>query len=256
MRAYSKYDSTLTREKNHSARKTGWIFLVLTTGILGALFAADWIHEDEIFLIKSVQVEGARFISEEEIRSLAKVDFMKNIFEIDGSAISARVKKHEFVDKVKVRRRLPSSLVIEVTEKKPLAVLNSSELAAIDDCGNKLPECGIQALHDYPVISSIDFSENPDSEFIKVVDFLKSIKTNNFTLYTIISEVSYSEKIGIYFTLNDKAIPVFVGEGNFTKKGAHFLKVYHIIQNKHNFSGIEYFDLRFKNQVIIKEATT
>lgn len=258
MLVYSKYNSGIPKDsRNYSiARRIGWIFLIFTSAVLAVLVVVNWLVAHEILRLKKVTIEGTHFITQEEILQLARLDFTKNLLEIEFGEISNRIKQHPFVKDARVKLRLPSGLTIHVLEKEPLAVMRGANLAAIDDFGNRLPKTGAELVHDYPVISNLAPPKGEpwqDSEYGKVVDFLRQMKEDNFALYSEISEISYSPKIGIYFLLTNGTIPVFVGEGGFTQKGANLIKVYRIIENENNLTNIEYFDLRFDHQVVVKE---
>ncbi|MFQ5753413.1 MAG: cell division protein FtsQ/DivIB, partial [bacterium] len=113
-----------------------------------------------------------------------------------------------------------------------------------------LPNLELGMLLDYPIISKV---ENQSRELNNILNYLRFIKTNQFTLYSEISEISYSPKMGIYFYLTEGTIPVFMGEQDFEQKGSNLLAVLNILNKEKKLSEIEYFDLRFKGQVIVKE---
>ncbi len=261
MLVYSKYGTAIRKKQINtsalSARHLGVVLLTITTSLLIILKLSIWMFSNEVLLLKELKIEGNRFISVKEIHELIQVDYSKNIFNIDLDAIATQIKQHPLVKDLKVSRRLPSSIVVYIIEREPLALIYNSKLIAVDETGNSLPNLKLEMLHDYPIISNLAFANEQSTqstELTAVLNFLEEIKKHHFTLYSEISEISYSKKMGIYFYLNEGSIPAFMGIHDFTQRSANLLEVLNLLNNKNSLSHIEYFDLRFKGQVVVKET--
>ncbi|MFQ5603424.1 MAG: cell division protein FtsQ/DivIB [bacterium] len=259
MMVYSKY-GTLHKKTNArliTLRGLGWLFLILTTTTLLILKFSAWMIANEVLKFKEMKVEGNRLLSDTEVLSLVAVDSSKNIFNIDLSRIKKSVEQHPLINRAEVSRRLPSSIVIEVVENEPIALLNKSTLFPIDENGNIFTKYRLSMLHDYPIISHIsevDDSSAPNNELAIILGFLKEIKEHQFTFYSEISEISYSPKYGVYCYLAQGAIPVFMGENDYRTKGHNLQEVLNILDQEKKWSEIEYLDLRFEGQVVVKNA--
>ena len=108
------------------------IFILILTGI--ALFLLS-----PIFTIKNVQVEGNEKISKEEIISLLKISSTTNLFEETRGKVLNSLKENAYIDTVKIGRKLPSTLVVKITERKIEYLLEfGSSFAYIDEEGNIL----------------------------------------------------------------------------------------------------------------------
>lgn len=227
--------------------------------VLLILRITTWLGAQEIFLLKEVKLEGNRFIERKELFTYFQIDSTKNIFDIDLKAIENQIKKHPLVQEVTISRHLPSLVKIKIKEKQPLAVINSSELFAIDESGYILPKVNPAIMCDYPIISNLNFKKDQfnkmiiSTELSEILHFLKNIKKKQYSLYSRISEISYSNKVGIYFYLTDGTIPVLLGKESLGEKGANLMTVLKLLQKTEKLAQVEYFDLRFRNQVIVKE---
>ncbi|RMF67720.1 MAG: FtsQ-type POTRA domain-containing protein [Calditrichaeota bacterium] len=262
MMVYSTYRSrtrrkrrTVHKSRRVSFRRVGLGVLVLTTTLYFLLRIATWLNARELFVLKDIRVEGNRVVATDDILAKLTVESSQNLLDLDLRRLAERVKAHPLIEDAHITRRLPSTLLVSVREKKPVALIEADGLAPIDEHGSLLPEYqGTQQL-DYPVITDIDYKDPRQKPALDtVLAFLNRIRRDQFTLYSEISEVSYSPNAGIYFYLNSGAIPVVVGNGNFSEKGAHLMAVIQLLQAEQKFSGIEYFDLRFDNQVVVKES--
>lgn len=92
-----------------------------------------------VFTIKNVQVEGNESISKEQIISMLKLGSDTNLFKETKYGVSKKIKENAYIDTVSVSRKLPSTLVIKVKERKVKYQLEfGSSFAYIDEEGNIL----------------------------------------------------------------------------------------------------------------------
>lgn len=255
MKIYSSYRTKQTVRKARwiPSRRIGIVVLAATTILLFLLKVATWLNAQELFLLKNLAVEGNRMLNKSEILSLVTLDTSITLLDYDIKKVADEVQRHPLIAKAWVRRKLPSTLVIKVEERHPLAILNDSELMAIDEHGKSMAISRTEMLFDVPIISNLRGQENQDA-LGRVLSFLSATKSKHFNLYCEISEISYSHNFGIYFYLNDRAIPVIWGTADAGKKSNDFMDVLAVVKNRGELSKVKYFDARFKNQIILREA--
>ncbi|RMD85854.1 MAG: FtsQ-type POTRA domain-containing protein [Calditrichaeota bacterium] len=263
MKVYSKYRNHSNyfyqSYSNANIRTRILVLLFIVFILLMLLKITTWVGAEEIFQLKTIKIEGNRLISQSELKSLIKIDSSLSLLKIDLQSIERQIRKHPLIKEVTVSRLLPSTLKIKVKEREPLALLNQGVLVAVDEYGSILPEINTTLLCDYPVISSIQIN-NPDqgvSDKLKtILKFLAYLKREHFTIYCQISEISLSRDGMVFFYLTDSAIPVIVGQeiyGDWCKRLKRTLDFLHKTDGLQN---VKYIDLRFANQVVIKEKTT
>ena len=261
MMVYSKYSSRkrgykIRKIRSFPTRRAGLLVLIVTTSLLILLKLATWLNAQELFSLKDIKFEGNRFAKKSELLNLIKVEPSMSLLEFDTQKIANQVEQHPLIQRATVSRSLPSSLVIRVQEKEPIALLNNSVLTALDEKGQPMPVFQTEMFFDYPIISNIKLPEKNTGEnggLNQVIDFLNFTKTKHFALYSDISEIFYSKNSGIYFYLNEGATPVILGHGNLQNKNANLLEVLNLLKRENNLGKVKCFDLRFKNQVIVKE---
>jgi hypothetical protein len=110
-----------------------------------ALARVDW------FRVRSVRVEGGRYLSDDEIERTAAVPPDANLWD-DVTPVAARLAAHPMVQDVAIHRRLPGTLVLRVEERLPVGLVPTPTLEPVDREGRRLPLD--PALHrlDLPVI--------------------------------------------------------------------------------------------------------
>lgn len=71
-----------------------------------------------IFNVKKVEVAGNSLISEEKIISLSQIEIDNNMFKYNKNNIIKNIKENAYVEDVKVKRKIPDTIQIEIVERQ------------------------------------------------------------------------------------------------------------------------------------------
>lgn len=105
-----------------------FLIFVCISGIIIYLMSTS------IFDIKTIIVRGNHYYSEKQVITLSDAQTGVNIFWGAGdSKIKNRLKKDPYFDNVSIRRRLPSTLVIKVEERKQIAAVEYGDKYVVID---------------------------------------------------------------------------------------------------------------------------
>lgn len=105
-----------------------FLIFVCISGIIIYLMSTS------IFDIKTIRVRGNHYYSEKQVITLSDAQTGVNIFWGAGdSKIKNRLKKDPYFDNVSIRRRLPSTLVIKVEERKQIAAVEYGDKYVVID---------------------------------------------------------------------------------------------------------------------------
>lgn len=77
------------------------------------------------FFVDSIEVSGTRHLNRDAVLSLARVPGGTSLLRLDKRAVRTRIEADPWVASVVISRRLPGTLVIELTEREPAAVIDS-----------------------------------------------------------------------------------------------------------------------------------
>jgi hypothetical protein len=124
---------------------------VLGGGILVAREVPAWLLSAGYFQVETVALEGARFLTAEEARGAAALPEGFPVWGETGE-VEARVRAHPLVEEVRVRRRYPGTLVLEVRERVPVALLPTPALVPVDAQGEILPVDPVLHRLDLPLL--------------------------------------------------------------------------------------------------------
>jgi cell division protein FtsQ len=128
------------------------VIALLTSPIWGRAILSSM----DFFRVRRVEVLGARYASADEIVNRMKVDTTASLWD-DVSPLEARILEHPQVSAVSIRRRIPGTLVVRVTEDPPIALVGTSKgLSVTDASGQTLPVDPTRTDVDLPVMASRD----------------------------------------------------------------------------------------------------
>jgi cell division protein FtsQ len=106
------------------------------------------------FRVRKVEILGARFTPRDEILARLHVDTSGSVWD-PLDPLAARVRSHPQLLDVAVTRRLPGTLVVQVTERRPIGlVATAAGLRAVDERGVPLPLDPSRTPVDAPLIAA------------------------------------------------------------------------------------------------------
>lgn len=113
-------------ERIASRRRTRWIRAGIGTLVALVLLGAGWVVcFSDVFAVRSVQVAGVKRLDVEQVERVAKVPHGGSLALLDTAPIEARIRTLAPVADVSVSRKFPNTVRIEVTERTPVAVLDT-----------------------------------------------------------------------------------------------------------------------------------
>lgn len=125
--------------------------------LAGILFAvtAGWgiwkgymyLHHSPRFGLAHVEISPTYHVDRETLLAMSGLEYGKNIFSISPAQVRKRIQTHPWVRSVRVTRKLPDTVQIEVTEHEAAAVAAFPEKA---DCRKEEP-CPVPSLAFYLV---------------------------------------------------------------------------------------------------------
>jgi cell division septal protein FtsQ len=156
-------------------------------GAVGAVIAlsAPWwaprvLRDMAYFRVRSVSVVGTHYLSPRAVVARMRVDTNTSVWDNLG-VLQARAAGLPGVQSAEVRRALPGTLVVRVTEAAPVAfVPTPAGLGAVDIAGRPLPLDPMRADVDLPVVA------RPDAQVLRLLAGVRAVAP---ALYARISAV-------------------------------------------------------------------
>ena len=132
-----------------------------------------------LFKIENIEIKNNFLINKIEIEEKLDAIYKENIFFIKREDIVKPLKNIDFLEKIEVKKRYPNTLVLNIFETKPVAILFKNKAKYILDSSSNLilfkQDIGLNNL---PGI----FGEEAENNFVY---FLNLLKKNNFPIKQI-----------------------------------------------------------------------
>jgi cell division protein FtsQ len=104
------------------------------------------------FHVKRIEILGAHYVPASDILARLHVDTLASVWD-PTAVLESRVASHPEIATVEVRRKLPGTLVVEVTERAPVALVPASGgFRVYDERGVALPIDPSRVTVDAPVL--------------------------------------------------------------------------------------------------------
>jgi len=211
------------------------VLLAVTSRFWGPLL----MRRMDYFRVRRVEIVGARYVAPRDILAKLHVDTTASVWD-PTSALEARVASHPEIQHVVVHRKLPGTLVIEVTERVPVALVQSQGvLRAYDERGVALPIDPTRVDVDAPVLMERD---------VALLRLLARIKRTMPAFYARVSAVRRTGRDEILLELEKQ--PVRAMQDVSMERLAEIAPVEEDLARK-QLRAAE-IDLRFRDQVIAR----
>ncbi|MBU0743593.1 FtsQ-type POTRA domain-containing protein, partial [bacterium] len=244
------------RRKRAGARRR-WLPPLLT-GLVTAVLAAVawWTLTSPTFRIAKVETSRYRFTSKETLdrRLRGWLERDLNIWTLDGDSLTREIEALPWVRRVKIGRRLPSTLQVDIWEWRPLLLLTDGDgrphahgLALVQN-GEALPLPDHLPPPDLPLlVDERDVAPRDAAESARLLDLLAAMRETGLEMACEVDFI-LRERRGLVVVLAGDRGRLVVGREDFATRLQRYLDVAERVP-----SGAE-IDLRFERQVYIEES--
>lgn len=138
----------LAKKKRQAVfRLVKWTSLVLI--IIGAIIFTIM---SPIFNVKNIKVEGNSYLSEDQIISLSRIEIENNMFKYNKKEIIKNIKENAYVETAEVKRSIPDTIEITITERKTSFMIQFANAYAYINNQGYILEISNKAL-EHPILT-------------------------------------------------------------------------------------------------------
>jgi cell division protein FtsQ len=256
----------VTPVKRRGARR--WITWRLARTLAGAALmvyagyrACDLVLNASALQVRRVAIRGNARLSTGEIHALIDGLAGSSILTADLSLYRRRLLDSPWVEHVAMRRLLPSTVEIFVSERRPIGVSRlRGQLYLVDRRGTIIDEFGPRyADFDLPIVdglvrapgtrdSSID--EVRAALAARVIDAL----AGHPELAARVSQIDVADVHDAVVLLDDDAALLHLGEEQFAERLQYYVEIAPALRR--NVRDMDYVDLRFGERVYVRPAAS
>jgi cell division septal protein FtsQ len=192
------------------------------------LFVGHWIYahllEDPFFRVKEVELEGCKKIAKETLLPLTMTEGMPNLFTVRLREVARRLESHPWIEHVRLRKVFPNKILIQIEERKPIAILQLEELYYIDTKGVIFSPVGGRDEYNYPFLTGLTrqvLEKDPVEAkrlIMKALELLKITDEEKVSPLEEISEIHMEKIFGIQCFTQAEGVEVKLGWENFGEK--------------------------------------
>lgn len=234
-----------------AARTVGrWLWLLArTVAAVGALGGAVYAGRLAIvhvvasprFAVRAVRVSPAQplHVSRDALVRSAGVVMGDRLLAVDTDAMAERIAAHAWIAAARVRRELPSTVVIEVTERQAAALAVIGGLYLVDALGHPFKRATLEESEGLVVLTGISRTEYalvPEAsqavlrEALELLeqyqhpDGMASVRTSKGASHgrPVLSEIHVDARTGYSLILYDGGGEIRLGRGDIAEKLARF----------------------------------
>lgn len=215
-----------------------------------------------IFHVTDVQVLGARMFAGQQTLKLAGVQPGVNLVTLDTGEAEAKIAAHPWVAEVRVKKQWPASVLVQVREYEPFALVNltletgESRLCYLDADGHIIDEVPENGALDYPVINGaapddiVNGCLAQGSRAREALQVLRLAARGNALLpLQSVSEVRIAEQKGVVLYLTEHPFPIHFGEGELRQKFGELLRVLKSLYDSGDISRVAALEMEYGDDV-------
>ena len=242
----------IIKERNRNKRiiKISLLFILFVIVILCAMFSPR-------FHRKAIEVNGNKIVTKNEIISLSKIQIEENSFKLSKNKIKKQIKENAYIQDVKITRKLPSTILIEIEEREPAYLLEYAGSYVVIDKQGYMLEIKTEKIS-LPVIQGeVTETSNfivgnrlctEDLERLAIISkIIELAKVND--IYTIITGIDISNKENIKLIFETEEKVAYLGDSS--NMNTKILMIKSILEKEEGKPGEIFlnFDLNKKNPI-------
>ncbi len=175
--------------------------VLLLIGMVVGVSAAGYFGYQQLitsdhFAVKIIRVEGNKRAAAPQVQRLIKDVVGRQIFTLELANVQQAAATHPWVRQVEARRELPDTLVLEVQEHEPLALMLLGHLYLVSVEGRVFKRASAEETDGLPVITGInrvDYMNNSGAQAPRLQQALDALAMYREQERPPLSEVNVSE---------------------------------------------------------------
>ncbi len=208
-----------------AARRLGTLVRVLlAAGLVAGLGYGGWrVYETALttprLAVRRVLVRGALRAQPEDLINLSGLREGENIFSFSAAEAAERVAGNPWVVRAVVRRKLPDTVMIEVRERRPLAIVKMKDFYVMDESGEVFKKLAPVDHLDLPVVTGIGMEGvgGRDGYMEPLKRLFASLQRGGALNLDNVSEIHYDPVYGFSLYTLDRGLKVELGSSDFER---------------------------------------
>lgn len=230
-------------------------------GLLAAVLVAGYLYlsKSDYFTIQTINISGLEQTDGAAVKAAAGLDREVSIWSFDAEAAEAEIGALPWMAEVRVTKKWPDTVTIDVREHRPRVLVNLGRLYYMNDLGEPFRELAAGENPDLPIVSGFSeddlMSPGPRvrsaiKEVFWLVDTLAG-RSDEFKLDNI-SEINYDMVRGLTLFTRSGGLEVKIGFGSYEEKFRRLGRVMAHLKTRGKDEGLVYINLEASPRVTVR----
>jgi cell division protein FtsQ len=200
----------------------------------------------------ALMIQGLNYASQTKVQRVFLLDFDHSVFSVPLAERRRRLLAIDWVEEASVSRVWPDRLLVRIRERTPVAFVIFRSGVLLIDAQGVLLEPPAQAHFGFPVLSGVRENETEEQRREHVRALLRLEEDLGYMAKDV-SEVNIADagNIRIVAQVENRAVELMMGDGNFAQRYQNFLAHYSEIGKRS--PKVKSFDLRLDGQITAKD---
>jgi len=237
------------------------VIIIVSLAAYGYNYINSYLQENlATFKLVDIDIKGNHILSRTQVLELCGLPAGETeLLRLKPSDVVQNLRRSPFIKAASAVRSLPATLRIVVEERKPVAFIYGRGLKLIDDQGFLMPVPKNNQSWNLPFITGVNerlgtLGEQSVSQKAKLgAEILTYTRYLQSPLNEVISEINMGEKNILQLRLTQGGALVRIDRKNYQENIYLLSQYFKKYLDWSKLAAIEYFDVRFKDQLIIKE---
>ena len=205
------------------------------------------------FEVKEIVLKGLNRTREPDVIRLAGLNKPVNIFALRLGEMGEELKRHPWIKDVSLKRQMPETIIVEVVEHRPVALLDIGEIYYLDETGKPFKKLGTEEENGLPVVTGFTRLDLIQGEMETVLDLLNILSERNDRVRVEnIASIKYDRIRGITLRTREDNLLVEAGSKDYRVKFERLGRVLAHLKIEGLDRDLAYINLECGPRVIIR----
>jgi cell division protein FtsQ len=218
-----------------------------------ALLDAPW------FRVQEVAIIGLNHLKEDEILNALMIPPDASLLNLKSAQLAKRLEALPWLESSSVQLALPNRIVVEVTEREPLAVIHAGDFYLIDSEGKVVSRSSADQKQGFLLVEGLSGRNLKEGDALPP-DALKGLKTllsaleqsKHWLPLNSILECRWNAETGYALHLAKNSVSIQLGWDDFKQKLHHLQRIFEILEERQLWNSVVGIDLDYENRAYVE----
>lgn len=242
-----------------------WVFglslFIVGVPLLSAAFAHSYyaLLKSNWPQIKEVEIRNVKHMKRDDVLNVMGIPRGTNLFNVRAAQVAERLESLPWVRSAVVRIDLSGRIVVDITEREPLAVVHTSDFFLLDSEGKLFLKAQpaeypnlllITGVADSDLMDGRQLKDEPFNAFKDVLQALERV--HDWFPPRHISECHWQKIRGITLYTTQGGIPIQLGLGDFDGKLARLNRIFAVLMDRQCLDDVKRIDVDYPNRAYVE----